>query len=114
MLYNDHELGTPPSSWFGLPNLETRREVSSFLAGMDASSIRRTTGWRCAIIPVSAPSVKFGGRCGSLLSLYRPSSNMAVQPGTVTGFGDPAILFGRDRPYFNQRKWPITLCTVQT
>ncbi len=33
---------------------------------------------------------------------------MAVHPRTVTGSGDPAILSGRNRPYFDQRKWPIT------
>jgi len=26
----------------------------------------------------------------------------------MTGSGHPVILFGRDWPYFDQRKWPIT------
>ena len=55
VLYNDHELGTPPLV-VGLPNLETRREVSSFLAWMGASSKQRATCWQRAIIPVSVSS----------------------------------------------------------
>jgi hypothetical protein len=68
VLYNDHELGTPPSFVVGLPNLETRREVSSFLAGMGALNKRRATCWRRAIIPVSVSPVKAGCGYDSLLS----------------------------------------------
>jgi hypothetical protein len=107
VLYNDHVFGTPPLV-VGLSNLETRRGVLSFLTRMDAASKRRTTCWRRAIIPVSAPPVKLGCGYDFLLSLSCRSSNMAVHPGTVTGSGDPTILSGRDWPYFDQRKWPIT------
>jgi hypothetical protein len=68
VLYNDHELGTPPSFVVGLGNLETRREVSSFLAGMGTLNRQRATYWRRAIIPVSTSSVKLGCGYDSLLS----------------------------------------------
>ena len=107
VLYNDHALGTPPFV-VGLPNLETRRGVSSFLAWMGAASKRRVTCWRRAIIPGSAPLVKLGCGYDSLLPLSCRSSSMTAHPEVMTGPGRLAILFGRDWPYFNQRKWPIT------
>ena len=87
----------------GLANLETREEVSSFLAWMDASNKQRATCWQRAIIPVSVPPVKPGLGCGSLpcyLLFYR-SFNVTAHPETITGSEGRSILFGRDWPYFD-------------
>jgi hypothetical protein len=108
VLYNDHELGTPPSSWFGPANLETRWEVSSFLAWIGAFNKRRATCWRRAIIPVSTSPVKLGCAYAPLLPPSCRSLNVSAHPEAATGSEGRSILFGRDWPYFDQRKWPIT------
>jgi hypothetical protein len=46
------------------------------------------------------------------LSSYR-SFNVTAHPETITGSKGHPILFGRDWPYFDQRKWPITPDSTQ-
>jgi hypothetical protein len=58
--------------------------------------------------PGSAPPVMLGCGYDFLLPLSCRSSSMTVHPEVMTGSGRLAILFGRDWPYFDQRKWPIT------
>jgi hypothetical protein len=95
VLDNDDELGTPPLV-VGLANLETREEVSSSLAWMDAANKQRATCWQRAIIPVSVPPVKPDRGYGSLLPLSCRSFNMTAYPEAITGSEGRPIPFGRD------------------
>ena len=76
---------------------------------MGALNKRRATCWRRAIIPVSTSPVKLGCDYDFLLPLFCRSFNVAARPEATTGSEDRPILFGRDWPDFDQRKWPITL-----
>jgi hypothetical protein len=91
MLYNDHDLGTPPLV-VGLANLGTRRGVSSFLAWMCAISKWRTTYWRCAIIPVYARSVKLSSGCDAPAVPPRPTTQYDRSSLTAEGLSGSSHL----------------------
>jgi hypothetical protein len=107
VLYNDHVLGTPPRG--RTAKSRDTAGVSSFLAWMDAPNKQRATSWQRAIIPVSALPVKLG--CGFPLPLFCRSCNLTAQTEAMIGTDGLPILFGQDWPYFDQRKWPITVWT---
>jgi hypothetical protein len=108
VLYNDHELGTPPSSWSDCQISRHDGRCRPFWLGWVLSTNNAPpAGGAPLSSSLSLPSSPVVVTAPCYLLSCR-SFNVTAHPEPITSSEDLSVLFGRDWPHFDQRKWPIT------